>query len=397
MHITTPEAIGFSSERLARIVPAMQRYVDDKKLAGIVTLIARRGQVAHFEKVGWADIENNRPIQLDTIFRIYSMTKPITSVAVLILLEEGRLHIGDPVSRFIPAFKNVKVLDNSTGSGVRYIAPNREINLRDLLTHTAGLSYGMEENVYIDELYRTAWAEMDKNPELTLEEFISAIAKFPLASQPGTAFRYSVATDVLGYLVQVVSGMPFEDFLKRRIFDPLGMADTAFYVLADKLDRFCANYGPNEQGGLKVIDPVNSLQYTRPPKCPSGGGGLVSTATDYWRFAQMLLNGGELDGARLLGRKTVEFMLANHLPPHLHPFDEAAYGFGLGGNVLLDLGKSPMLGSVGAFGWGGAANTNFWIDPHEQLIGVLMLQFMPSDTYPVKFDFRNLTYQALVA
>ncbi len=397
MNIAAPEALGFSSERLARLAPAMQRYVDDKKLAGIVTLIARRGQLAHFEKFGWADMENNRPIELDTIFRIYSMTKPITSVAVLMLLEEGRLHIADPVSRYIPAFKNVRVLDNTAGSGVRFIAPTREINLRDLLTHTAGLSYGFEENVYIDELYRKVWAEMEKNADLTLQEFIERIAKFPLAFQPGTAFRYSVATDVLGYLVQVVSGMPFEDFLKQRILDPLGMADTAFHVPPDKLDHFCANYGPAEQGGLKVIDPVNSPQYTRPSKCPSGGGGLVSTATDYWRFAQMLLNGGELDGARLLGRKTVEFMLANHLPPHVHPFDEAAFGFGLGGNVLLDVGKSPMLGSVGTFGWGGAANTNFWIDRQEQLIGVLMLQFMPSDTHPVKSDFRNLTYQALVA
>jgi CubicO group peptidase (beta-lactamase class C family) len=325
------------------------------------------------------------------------MTKPITSTAVLMLFEEGHFRLTDPVSRYIPAFKDVKVLDNTAGSGVRYVNIARPITIHDLLTHTAGLSYGFDDNVYIDDLYRKhVWGAQEANPDLTLEAFVGEIAKLPLAHQPGTLFRYSVATDVLGFLVQVVSGMPFDEFLKQRIFEPLGMVDTDFYVPPEKIERFAATYGPDEQGGLKVTDPLKTSRYARPTKNPSGGGGLVSTTSDYLRFAQMLLNKGELDGVRLLGRKTVELMTTNHLPDGVHPFDDAASGFGLGVSVLMDLGQSQMPGTVGNFGWGGAANTNFWIDPKEELIGILMLQFMPSDTYPVTPDFHILTYQALV-
>ncbi len=397
MNSTKPEDVGFSSHRLARIRPAMQRYVDEKKLAGIITLIARRGQVVHLEKVGMADIAAGKPMQLDTLFRIYSMTKPITSVAVLMLMEEGRFHLMDPISRYIPAFKEVKVLDNASGSGVRYVDPVRPVTIHDLLTHTAGLSYGFEEHVYIDELYQKhVWAATETNPDLTLEAFVGEVAKMPLAHQPGTLFRYSVATDVLGFLVQVVSGMPFDEFLKQRILRPLGMPDTDFHVPPDKIERFAATYGPDEKDGLKVIDPPRTGRYVRPTRNPSGGGGLVSTTGDYLRFAQMLLNQGELDGVRLLGRKTVQWMTANHLPVGIHPFDAPDAGFGLGVSVTIDLGRSPTLASLGNFGWGGAANTLFWVDPQEELIGILMTQFMPSDTYPVNPDFRNLTYQALV-
>ena len=336
-------------------------------------------------------------MQLDTIFRIYSMTKPITSTAVLMLMEEGRLRLADPIAQYIPGFKDVKVLDNAPGSGVRQVSADRPITIRDLLTHTAGLSYGFDD-VYIDELYRKhIWGPMETNPDLTLADWIGELAKLPLASQPGTRFRYSVATDVLGYLVQVISGMPFETFLKQRIFEPLGMIDTDFWVPPQKVERFAANYGPDAEAGLKVIDPPATSHYTRPSKAPSGGGGLVSTTGDYLRFAQMLLNKGELDGVRLLGRKTVELMTTNHLPDGVFSFDDPSAGFGLGVSVLLNLGKSQTLGSVGNFGWGGAANTNFWVDPKEELLGILMLQFMPSDTYPVVADFRNLTYQALIA
>ncbi len=236
-----------------------------------------------------------------------------------------------------------------------------------------------------------------------MADWIGRLAKLPLASQPGTRFRYSVATDVLGYVVQVVSGMPFETFLRQRIFEPLGMSDTDFWVPPEKVERFAANYGPDAQAGLKVIDPPATSHYTRAPKAPSGGGGLVSTAGDYLRFARTLLNrpaghiASETEGARLLGRKTIELMTTNHLPEGVFSFDDPSSGFGLGVSVLLNLGKSQTLGSVGNFGWGGAANTNFWVDPVEELIGILMLQFMPSDTYPVVSDFRNLTYQALVA
>jgi CubicO group peptidase (beta-lactamase class C family) len=397
MNIVSPEAVGFSSARLARINTVMQRYVDQRKLAGMVTLVARRGQVVHLETCGMADIESDSPMRRDTLFRIYSMTKPITSAAVLMLFEEGQFQLSDPIADFIPAFGDVKVLDNSAGSGVRYVDPVRPISIRDLLTHTAGLSYGFDENVYIDYLYRERVYSLRQNgADPTLEELIGAIAKLPLAHQPGSAYRYSFATDVLGLLVQAVAGMPFEEFLRQRIFEPLGMVDTGFHVPSEQIGRFAANYGPDQEHGLAVVDAPATSQFARPTRAPSGGGGLVSSIGDYLRFAQMLLNQGELDGVRLLGRKTVELMASNHLSAGVHPFDEAHNGFGLGVSVLLDPAQAQNLGSVGSFGWGGAANTKFWIDPREELIGILMLQFMPNDTYPVGPNFRTLVYQALV-
>jgi CubicO group peptidase (beta-lactamase class C family) len=413
MNIVTPESQGFSSQRLARIHATMQRYVEERKLAGIVTLIARRGEVVHFDQVGMADIEAGTPMAADTLFRIYSMTKPITSVAALMLFEEARVRLTDPVAQYIPAFSDVKVLDHAAGTGAQLVAPTRPITIRDLFTHTAGLSYGFDQN-HIDALYRKhVWGAQEANPATTLEELVLAVARQPLVFQPGTRFRYSVATDVLGYLVQVIAGMPFDVFLRQRIFEPLGMVDTDFHVPPEKIMRFAANYGPAKQeglseierltgsadpgkrAGLKVIDPPKTSRYARPTAAPSGGGGLVSTTGDYLRFAQMLLNRGELDGVRLLGRKTVELMTTNHLPEGVHPSDDPAFGFGLGVNVLLDLGKAQTLGSVGNFGWGGAANTNFWVDPKEQLLGILMAQFMPNNTYPATADFRILAYQAL--
>lgn len=398
MKSVKPEKVGFSSERLGRINTVMQRYVDEQKAAGFVTLIARRGQVVHFEKCGMAEIETDKPMALDTIFRIYSMTKPMTSVAVLMLMEEGLLRLDDPVARYIPAFKDVKVLDSNGTWGAQFVDPIRPITIHDLLTHTAGLSYGFEPHHYIDTLYTKLWEKLGKNPQLTLQNWIEEIAQIPLVYQPGTRYRYSVATDVLGYLVEVVAGLPFANFLQQRIFAPLGMPDTSFFVPQEKLARFAATYGPNPQGGLSVVDAAQTSDYLRAERRASGGGGLVSTTGDYLRFAQMLLNKGELDGVRLLGRKTVERMTTDSLPlgVSLDNDPSRGVGFGLGVSVLNDLGKSKVLGSVGNYGWGGAANTNFWIDPKEELIGILMLQFMPPDTYPVIIDFRNLTYQALV-
>ncbi len=293
----------------------MQQYVDAQKVAGITTLIARRNQIVHFGKYGMADIDVGALMAYDTIFRIYSMTKPITSVAVLMLMEEGRLRLSDPVSAFIPAFAAAKVLDTAPGSGGRYVDPVRPITVRDLLTHTAGLSYGSDEDVHIDALYRErVWGAFEQNQEMTLAEFAEAIAAQPLVFHPGTQFRYSFATDVLGYLVEIVSAKPFATFLQEQIFAPLGMVDTSFWVPPEKLERFAANYGPDETGGLKVIDAPATSRFARPTRRPSGGGGLLSTLGDYLRFCLMLLNKGELDGVRLLGRKTVELMTVNHLP-----------------------------------------------------------------------------------
>jgi CubicO group peptidase (beta-lactamase class C family) len=245
-------------------------------------------------------------------------------------------------------------------------------------------------------IQKRIWGMLEREPGTTLERMIRELARLPLAYQPGSAWLYSLATDVLGYLVQVISGMPFDEFLKQRIFEPLEMVDTDFYVPEDKIGRFAANYGPGEDGGLQVIDPPATSQYAKPTAHPSGGGGLVSTASDYLRFAHLLLNKGELDGVRLLGRKTVELMTMNHLPDGLHPWEDPFRGFGLGVDVLTDVAKAQIPGSVGTYGWGGAANTNFWVDPREELIGLLMLQFMPSGTYPVIPDFKVLVYQSII-
>ena len=395
MQTIQPELVGLSSSRLQRLNDVMQQYIDQKTFAGIVTLVAREGQVAHLETFGWQDKEANRPMAPDSIFRIYSMTKPITSAAVMMLVEEGKVRLSDPVSRFVPGFKDAKVLVGR-GSNYDLVPAKREMLVHDLFTHSGGLSYGWDENSPVDEMYRQqVWGPRERGEDPSLEEFCVALSKIPLAYHPGTAFRYSVSIDVLGYIVQKASGIPFDTFLQKRIFEPLGMPDTAFMVPADKLDRFAAVYGPAEGGGIKSIVDMEKGRFSRPTRNPSGGGGLVSTTGDYFRFGQMLLNGGELDGTRLLGRKTVEWMLQNHLPDGLHPMDEPGNGFGLGGKVLVNPGLSHLPGSVGKFRWGGAANTEWFIDPVEKLQGLIMLQYMPAFTIPIVEDFESLVYQAL--
>jgi len=394
MERCSPGEAGFSAERLKRINVGMQRYIDQKLIAGIVTLVARRGRVVHFERFGLQDIEANEPIQLDTIFRIYSMTKPITSVALMMLYEHGLFHLYDPVSRFIPEFKKVKVFATEG----ELADPKREITIRDLLTHTAGLSYGDEEDFPVDELYGQADLF---SAGITLEEMVRRLTDLPLVHQPGEVWRYSVATDVVGYLVEVISDMPFADFLDEKILQPLGMKDTAFFVPLTKMERFAEVYGQTERGHLEVLDVATAGDYSETVRLHSGGHGLVSTAADYLRFAQMVLNKGELDGVRLLGPRTVELMTTNHLPPALLPIamgkeQMPGFGFGLGFSVLIDAAQAGVMASVGTHGWGGWASTNSWIDPREQLIGVLMLQYIPSDTYPIREDFRTLVYQALI-
>ncbi len=397
MQTVKPESVGVSSERLERLKSVMQQYVDKGIFAGIVTLIARQGQVAQLESFGWQDLETKRPMTAGTIFRIYSMSKPITSAAAMILCEEGRLRLWDPLSRYLPEFKDARVMVSRGGADYDLVPARREINLHDLLTHSGGLSYGFEAQSPLDRLYRETFERIDKEEEPVLEKWMQAFARarLPLAFHPGTGFRYSMSIDLLGYIIQLASGQLFDEFLKERIFEPLGMVDTDFWVPPEKVDRLAALYGPAEGGGLKIVEPMGGGEITQPNRNPWGGGGLVSTAGDYFRFGQMLLNGGELEGVRLLGRKTVEWMLQNHLPEGIHPMDEPANGFGLGGAVLLHPGLSHRPGSAGKFGWGGAANTEWWIDPAEKLQCLIMLQYMPSFTIPIVEDFAQLAYQAL--
>lgn len=397
MNIVKPETVGLSATRLQRIRAMTGRYVDEGKFAGIVTLIARRGAVAHLECVGLADREAGSPMQVDTLFRIYSMTKPITSLALLMLYEEGRLRLTDPVSRFIPAFRELKVYVRSAPMGIELAPLQREITVRDLLTHTSGLTYGFLPDSPVTTLYRNV--EIQK-PHMNLPEFIAELVKLPLAHQPGERWTYSVATDVVAYLVEVISGMPLDRYFEEQIFKPLGMVDTTFTVPPEKVSRLSTVYQIMPAGGLQPIDTPANSPFAQPKRFLSGGGGLVSTIGDYLRFAQMLLNGGELDGARRVSRKTIELMTMNHLPSALLPFGVSkplyGYGFGLGVEVLLDVAQTGTLGSVGTFDWSGAANTDFWVDPKEQLIGILMTQFMPSSYFPLRDDLHILAYQAIV-
>jgi CubicO group peptidase (beta-lactamase class C family) len=398
---------GLSRERLERVRAALAATVERGELAGGVVLVARRGEVAYFEAVGLADQASRRPMRRDSIFRIASMTKPVTSVAALMLLEEGRFQLSDPVARYIPQLGGLKVLRDPTGplDAVEDLA--REMTIRDLLTHTSGLTASFMGEAPIHQAYEKQGITGSRTPH-DPATFIARLATLPLAHQPGTRFAYGTSTDVLGHLVAVVSGQPFEAFLAERIFEPLGMGDTGFVVPAAKLERLTTRYAPAEGGGLQVTDPggPDSL-WARPRRFASGAGGLVSTAPDYLRFAQMLANGGELDGVRLLGRKTVELMTLPHLTAQEREVTFLArvfpgVSFGLGVSVLEDVARRGLPGSVGSFGWGGAAGTHFWVDPHEQLIGILMVQLQPQvllRATPAPFNARHfelLTYQALV-
>jgi CubicO group peptidase (beta-lactamase class C family) len=398
MDTATPEEAGFSAGRLDRVGTAMQRYVDQGKLAGVTAAVARRGKVVYRESLGMMDLEAGRPMRFDTILRFYSMTKPITSVALMMLYEEGRFQLHDPVSRFIPQLAGVKVY---AGSHLADLA--RAITVHDLLTHTAGLGYGFDTDSPVESMYREAG--MFEGPlyllEFPLPEMIRRLGELPLIYQPGTTWRYSAATDVLGYLIERIADMPLDQFFEERLFKPLGMGDTAFYVPEDKLGRFAALYCPAQGGGVELLDHPLTSPFTRPPVGLSGGVGLVSTAADYLRFAQMLLNGGDLEGVRLLGRKTVELMRINHLPEGLIPIRVPprtlhGCGFGLGFRVLVDVARAGRLGSAGEFAWGGYASTSFFIDPREELVGLLLTQLAPSRFYPIRDDFKVLVYQALV-
>ena len=387
-----PESAGMSSEGLARIGPAMRAYVDDGRLAGVMTMVARRGQVVHWETDGMRDLAAGDPLEPNDIFRIYSMTKPLTSVAVMILVEEGAVALDDPVSKFIPAFAGVNVLNDA---GER-VAPARPMTVEHLLTHTSGLTYGFFGDSPVDRIYNQSGFFTQAEG---LDDLARRVADLPLLASPGDRWNYSVSTDILGRVVEVASGQAFDAFLQARIFDPLEMNDTAFVVPADKRDRFAVHYA-RPDGTLQVIDSPVDGQYTQRPPWLSGGGGLTSTASDYIRFAQMLLQDGELGGARILESETVQAMRSNRLPDALVPiqlgtFLSPGYGFGLGFAVVVDADASPEPDNDGVFRWAGAANTFFWIDPAAELIGMVWTQFNPFAAYDLEREFQTLVYEAL--
>lgn len=403
MKTVASKEVGFSAHRLKRIDKVFQNYVDQNKLAGAVVIIARHGMVAYCERFGMMDLEASKSMKIDTIFRIYSMTKPITSVALLMQYEQGLFQLNDPVSKYIPEFADIEVFAGGSEQEYDTNELDREITIWHLLTHTAGLGYGFAEDSPVESMYRKK--AFSGPPVYTLQvplhDMIQSLTKLPLIYQPGTAWRYSNATDVLGYLIEVISDMPLDTFFQSEIFDPLGMEDTGFYVPKDKLDRFAAMYGPAKNSGIELLDAPLTSPYSKPTPCLSGGMGLVSTAPDYMRFAQMLLNDGEMDGTRLLGRKTIELMRSNQLPDDLIPIHVSSHtlhgcGFGLGFRVCVDVTQASRLGTIGEFGWGGYASTSFFVDPKEKLIGLLLTQLAPSRYYPVRNQMKTLTYQALV-
>jgi CubicO group peptidase (beta-lactamase class C family) len=402
------EAVGMSARRLERIRPAMQAYVDRDVYAGINTLIARRGKVVHAGQFGWRDKEAGSPMTADTIFRLYSMTKPIVCIALMTLLEEARFTLIDPLAKYIPAFGGVKVME-ADGSLVN---PARPVMLRDLMTHMSGLTYRFVDESPVGKMYEDAKL-MD--PQCSLEAAIVDLARYPLAFQPGSRWRYSVGIDVAARVIEVISGRPLGVFLRERLFEPLGMTDTAFEVPPEKRNRLAAMYGRPDviapgvtvrselEAWAKGVNDRLDVSKTCPVDSPDvfmrGGHGLFGTIGDYFRFAQMLANGGELDGARIIGRKTLELMHSNHVPAALLPLDIGGlplpgYGFGLGSRVLLDAAQSGAPGSAGEFGWSGAAKTHYWVDPKEQLVGLFMTQSMMSFDLP-ELDLRALAYQAL--
>jgi CubicO group peptidase (beta-lactamase class C family) len=398
-----PEKLGLSSSRLDRIKTWMRGYIDDGKLPGATTLVARHGKVAFCETLGYGDLEKRKPLARDSIHRFYSMSKPVTAVAMMMLYEQGAFQLDDPLGEFIPAFRNMDVVQSGSGDDMITVPATTPMTIHQLLTHTSGLTYGVENQGGVPGLY--AEKRTDFNPDDgPLESVVDRLAEIPLAFEPGSRWEYSVSFDVLGRLVEVVSGKSLDLFLKENIFDPLGMVDTGFYVPESKLDRFVALYQCLPAARLSLLESVEGSPLIGKVETLSGGGGLVSTLEDYFWFTEMLRNKGTLDGHRLLGRKSVELMTCNHLPGDLADmgqptFCETPYdgiGFGLGMSVLLNPAKSKILGTPGEYAWGGYASTAFWVDPLEDMTVIFLTQLIPSGAYPIRRELRVLTYQALI-
>lgn len=396
---------GMDLSRLDRLSDHLeQHYLASGKLPCAATLVARRGQIVWQQTQGLMDVERARPLTEDTLYRIYSMTKPVTSVALMQLYEQGRFLLDDPVHKYIPSWENLQVYQSGVHPNFVTRVCARPMTIRDLLTHQSGLTYGFSNRTNVDAAYRQL--RLDGHSGLTLEQLVDELSRLPLEFSPGTAWNYSLATDVCGYLVQVLSGLPLDEYFQQHIFQPLGMQDTFFTVPAGKLSRFAACYQYQSGDRFRLQDDPQDSHFARPHGYLSGGGGLISTIGDYYRFAQALANGGVLDGARIIGRKTLEFMRLNHLPGNtdlpsltVGGFSETPYegsGFGLGFAVKNDIAKSQTIGSLGEYGWGGMAGTAFFIDPVEELVVIFMTQLMPSSSYAIRQELRALVYAALV-
>ena len=398
MKVVDPDSLGLDSVVLENIRQYLNdTYVDDGKYVGTMTLVSRKGQVAYLDSLGFMDRENKRPMQEDAIFRIYSMSKAITSIAIMQLYEKSKFRLDDPVYWYIPSWKNLRVYQSGVYPNFLTSRPERHMTIRDLLTHMSGLTYDFMYKSNVDAAYRKTKVQQAE----TLEEFIEILSTLPLEFSPGNKWNYSVSTDVLGYLVEVISGMKLEEYFKTNIFEPLNMEDTSFSCPQEKVDRLASLYEhvPNGEPRLLEIPFLNT-------KMASGGGGLFSTMVDYHNFCSMLLNQGEFNGKRLIGRKTLELMTVNHLPNNqdLTEMSESAFsetpyagvGFGLGFSVMLDPAKSQTTSYIGEYGWGGAASTVFMINPKEDMFIIFLTQLLPSSTYQVRRELRSLVYSSLM-
>ena len=392
--------MGISETRIENVHALGKRYVDRGALPGYAC-IASCGEDVWFRAYGMRDVERGLPVERDTVFRLHSMTKPITSVALMMLYEEGHFQLDDPVARYIPSWESLAVFEDGDEDSYSTTAPERPMAVKDLLMHTSGLTYGFMYSHPVDAMYRKR-----RITGGDLQAMVDALADIPLRFSPGTWWSYSHATDICGYLVQVLSDTDLDIFVRERITDPLGMVDSGFVVQPDAMERFAAPYEYLEDGRFARQDDSEARSYVTRPKLLSGGGGMVATIDDYHRFSNMLLGRGELDGVRLLGRKTIEYMTTNQLPGNsdlaamgqrVHseaPFEGT--GFGLGFSVVVDPAAANVIDSVGDFGWGGAASTYFWVDPREQLVVVFMTQLRPSSSYPIRRELKTAVYQALV-
>lgn len=402
----SPEEIGLSSERLERIDTTVMQYVNENKVAGAVTLVARNGKIAHLKAFGMSDIEAKKPMRTDTMFRMASMTKPITTVAVMMLYEEGYFLLNDPLSKFIPEFRDMKVLipsspGEATSRPYTLVPAKNEITILHLLNHTSGISYGIMGHEYIAELYSKAGiSDGLKQTEGAIGDMVKKMAKMPLVHHPGEAFHYGLSIDVLGYFVEVISGIPLDEFFRERIFKPLDMMDSYFFLPGDKVSRLAALYESTADGGIRRSPEVpivhgytihsSNYQYKGPRTYFSGGAGIVSNIDDYTRFLQMILNGGELDGARLLSRKSIELMTTNSLGDLWNEKEK----FGLGFGIRPLNGHHDELGTAGTYRWSGYFGTNFWVDPEEEMIMIILTQLRPRANLNLKF--KVLAYQAVM-